>query len=179
MPSRMENRYMFRHPLRTARAFFDAWRASRYTERYFGVGASLKDGGRANAFKHALWNALMARALGYDAAKRYGDAHEAGNVTSRALYLGIPEAEHSEMDLYNNEMGRRLASDAQKSGDDSAKTLARLALDYAKGPDAYFRFVTKDKTKTLEEARPARFEEVRSALGAWDTKKDGGMPSPM
>ena len=118
----------------------------------------------------------MARALGYDAAKAYGDDHEAKNVNSRALYLGLPEAEHSEMDLYNNEMGRRIAADARARGDDSTKALAALALAYAKGPDAYFRFVTKNQTKTLEEARPARFAEVYSAL---DIKKDGGMPSDM
>jgi hypothetical protein len=35
-----------------------------------------KDGARQNALRHALWNALMTQAAGYNAAKQIADAHE-------------------------------------------------------------------------------------------------------
>ena len=105
----------------------------------------------------------MTRAMGYAAAKAYADRHELKAMNSRRLYLGLPECEHSEMDLYNNEMGRRIAVREKACGDPAA--LAQAVLRYANSPKAYFRFVSKEETKTLAQARPEGFDEVFSALG--------------
>lgn len=56
----------------------------------------------ADAFRHALWNYKMAKRIGPEAAKRFGDAHEISAVN---------DPEERLMDLYNNEIGRRLAVD--------------------------------------------------------------------
>lgn len=53
-----------------------------------------------DAFRHAYWNALMARDIDYHFAEDYATAHERipGNDPAREA-----------MDLYNNEVGRRIA----------------------------------------------------------------------
>ena len=56
----------------------------------------------ADAFRHALWSYKMAKELGHDTAKRFGDAHE---------MTWQNEDEERLMDLYNNEVARRLAAD--------------------------------------------------------------------
>ncbi len=64
-------------------------------------------GGAADAFRHTYWSYRMTEALGPDAAKRYGDAHE---ITVRG-----PDGDRL-MDLYNNNLGRRLALDPANKG---------------------------------------------------------------
>ncbi|MCG8543221.1 MAG: hypothetical protein MJE12_03315 [Alphaproteobacteria bacterium] len=57
---------------------------------------------QADAYRHALWSYKMTRAMGPVLAKRYGDAHE--------ISVAGPARERL-MDLYNNNVGRRLAMD--------------------------------------------------------------------
>jgi RHS repeat-associated protein len=54
---------------------------------------------RIDAFRHTAWNALNAKDLGANEAKRFGDAHEA---------RGDQPDDERMMDLTNNEIGRRL-----------------------------------------------------------------------
>jgi hypothetical protein len=64
-------------------------------------GEHLSDGTPCNAFKHAYWNALIARALSAVTAKRWTDAHEnwRGNPCCRC------DGQSKMMDLNNNLMG--------------------------------------------------------------------------
>ena len=55
--------------------------------------------GHLDAFRHAYWNALMVREYGEDFARDFATAHE-GSADS---------ADSEAMDLYNNEVGRRIA----------------------------------------------------------------------
>lgn len=57
----------------------------------------------ADAFRHALWSFLVTRNIGLDAAKQIGDAHERYDE-------GQKQGEQL-MDLFNNNVGRRLALD--------------------------------------------------------------------
>lgn len=54
-----------------------------------------------DAFRHALWSYKLTRLLGPERAKDFTDSHEISNPNSRGERL---------MDLYNNEVGRRLAA---------------------------------------------------------------------
>ncbi|WP_369371859.1 hypothetical protein AB1046_00660 [Promicromonospora sp. Populi] len=67
-----------------------------------------------DAFRHAYWNALMTSRYGEQWAEDYGTAHEQrpGNPASREA-----------MDLYNNEVGRRIAAE---NPDASSEELAGL-----------------------------------------------------
>ncbi|SDK86873.1 hypothetical protein SAMN04488074_107336 [Lentzea albidocapillata subsp. violacea] len=74
-------------------------------ERYPDLAAGeneVRDRSHANAFKHAYWNALMVRQFGPEWTEEYATAHEAipGN-----------QANNEAMDLYNNEVGRRIATE--------------------------------------------------------------------
>jgi hypothetical protein len=55
-----------------------------------------------DAYRHARWSFEMARILGYERAKQFGDSHE----------VSVPNDDGERMmDLYNNEVGRQLALD--------------------------------------------------------------------
>ena len=77
--------------------------------RYDGAGA---EDGHQDAFRHAYWNALMSTRIGPEFAEDFGTAHEQrpGNPSDREA-----------MDLYNNEVGRRIAAE---NPDASAEELA-------------------------------------------------------
>ncbi len=59
-----------------------------------------KDNWEGNAYKHAMWNAVMTDLMGYEAAKKWADAHED---------LPNNPVKSKKMDLYNNEIGRQIA----------------------------------------------------------------------
>ena len=56
---------------------------------------------QANAFKHAMWNAVMTDKMGEKKAKEFADAHEEDYLSSQPKLC--------EMDLFNNELGRQIA----------------------------------------------------------------------
>ena len=80
-------------------------------QRFPGQGA---EDGHQDAFRHAYWNALMVQRFGLDWAARMGTAHE--------RLPGNP-ADREAMDLYNNEVGRRIA---EQHPDASPEELADL-----------------------------------------------------
>ena len=83
------------HPLAAVRVAWARDTANAVTEGLFG--ASWKtENTRENAFRHCLWNALMAYSIGPDLARQFGDAHEFGMMEK------YPE--NTKMDLRNNEI---------------------------------------------------------------------------
>ena len=75
----------------------DVWTEKEFSEYY--EGGSWQDGDAANAYRHAMWNALLVRSLGVKNAKKWADAHEAW-----------PEIDaNTKMDLHNNQIGRDIA----------------------------------------------------------------------
>lgn len=62
--------------------------------------------GEGDAFRHALWNHRMTQEIGKSEAKKFGDAHEVGNLW-KGTY-GKINAGSSSMDLFNNNVGRNL-----------------------------------------------------------------------
>lgn len=59
-----------------------------------------RDNTQVNAYRHAMWNAVMTDKIGEEKAKKFADAHE--------QFVGNP-IEQKEMDLFNNELGRKIA----------------------------------------------------------------------
>ncbi len=72
----------------------------------------------ADAFRHAHWSFEVARKIGPDAAKEFGDAHERSEANPTPERL---------MDLYNNKVGRDLAMDPENAGRD-ARDVIREAI---------------------------------------------------
>ena len=67
------------------------------------------DATQVNAYRHAMWNAVMTDRIGEKKAKKFADAHE--------QFPNNP-VEHMEMDLHNNELGRRIALEYAGQGYD-------------------------------------------------------------
>ena len=67
------------------------------------------DGSVANAYKHAMWNALMTKRNGVNVAEAFATAHESRQIGNPNPYRGRTEADHAEMDLYYNNVGRTVA----------------------------------------------------------------------
>lgn len=76
--------------------------------------------GHNDAFRHAYWNALMTRRFGEGFATEYATAHEAGQNNP-----GPREA----MDLYNNELGRRIAVENPEASDAELQQLIKDAVE--------------------------------------------------
>lgn len=72
-----------------------------------------------DAFRHAYWNALMARRFGEEWARNYATAHEMrpDNTQPREA-----------MDLYNNEVGRRIALEHPDASDEEIADLIEEAV---------------------------------------------------
>ncbi|MDP2232364.1 MAG: hypothetical protein Q8K89_01920, partial [Actinomycetota bacterium] len=95
------------------KALAKSWRATQLLSYYNASKAALKraqakfpgwalKNDKADAFRHAYWNAALSRLIGRKSAKVWTDAHETGAV-------GQPWREKS-MDLHNNFVGRDVSS---------------------------------------------------------------------
>jgi hypothetical protein len=72
-----------------------------------------------DAFRHAYWNALMARNIGEDFAHDYGYAHE-------RVPRNTPNREA--MDLYNNTVGQRIAANNPFASEEELADLVESAI---------------------------------------------------
>jgi hypothetical protein len=74
-------------------------------DRFDGPGG---EDGHQDAFRHIYWNALLSRKFGEEFATAFATAHE-----------GVPgnPADREAMDLYNNELGRRIARENPDASD--------------------------------------------------------------
>lgn len=90
--------------------------------------------GHRDAFRHAYWNAMMAREFGQDWAKAFATAHE-----------GLPgnSANREAMDLYNNEIGRKIAAEHPKASRDELAGFVDAAVKQG-------RMVVVDKDGSLQ-----------------------------
>lgn len=75
--------------------------------------------GHQDAFRHIYWNVLMSRRLGAGFAESFGTAHE-----------GVPgnPADREAMDLFNNELGRRIASENPRATEEELQELVMEAI---------------------------------------------------
>ncbi len=86
--------------------------SDQYTDKEYGTNAHTQDDTKANAYRHAMWNAVMTDKMGSKKAKKFADAHEIFDDPD-----GIWK-ENSEMDLYNNQLGRSIAEKYSGQGYD-------------------------------------------------------------
>lgn len=84
-------------------------------------------GGRIDCFRHTYWNAAMARSVGADYAKQWGDAHENGYPENRAT---AKDRVLSDMDFFNNDVGRKIGQAHAHDSDDETKTAVRTAIEH-------------------------------------------------
>jgi hypothetical protein len=68
----------------------------------------------ADAFRHAYFNYILTQRIGANEAKSYADAHERSGENPKGEEL---------MDLFNNDVGRRLALDPSNKGRDPVEVI--------------------------------------------------------
>lgn len=88
-------------------------RAQSKTDRLVGIHyPGWIDGDEGNAYRHALWNAIMSRDAGKNMAELFATAHENQGLTDAQhryqVWNGFNGLQHKNMDLHNNQMGRNL-----------------------------------------------------------------------
>jgi hypothetical protein len=79
--------------------------------------------GHRDAFRHCYWNALLTKEFGASWTQQFTTAHE-----------GVPGnfADREAMDLYNNEVGRKIAQANPKASEEELATLVEQALNAGK-----------------------------------------------
>lgn len=88
--------------------------ATSKTEAKFGFNGL---GDRSDAFRHGIWNAEMTILIGTEKAELFATAHEDKDVTGDEVD-GYPKTAHRDMDLHNNEVGRRIGVDNSHASED-------------------------------------------------------------
>lgn len=78
--------------------------------------------GHQDAFRHAYWNATMAKHQGTEFAEQYATAHE-------ALPADKVNQTRETMDLYNNEVGRRIQAENPDASDEELATLVQQSIE--------------------------------------------------
>lgn len=78
--------------------------ATSQTELKFGYNGL---GDKSDAFRHGIWNAEMAILIGVQKAELFATAHEDKDTTGMESD-GYSKAEHKNMDLHNNAVGRQM-----------------------------------------------------------------------
>ena len=93
---------------------------------------SLIHGGQADAYRHALWMALIAKHIGEKKARKIGQLHEAGNKT--AFYKSLKEDNSlqdsisCQMDLLNNDLGIAYGIGFKDKSDNEIKEIILSAI---------------------------------------------------
>lgn len=89
-------------------------------------------GGQVDAFRHALWMALLTKDIGRRKALKLGKAHERSNriqFKRKLLEDGLlPDSVSEEMDLYNNERGAAIGEQAKYLSTDEIVILVKQAV---------------------------------------------------
>jgi hypothetical protein len=83
-------------------------KAEEWAAAHPGVGNGITDG-RADAIRHAYWNALMTSDVGANVALLFSTAHELGSTKPPTMSQSLYNLER-EMDLHNNSAGSNFAS---------------------------------------------------------------------
>ena len=131
------------HPIEAVIARNASKAAGELTNTYWGENATNYDATAANAFKHAVWNALMTRDLGRSMAFNFATAHEYpyyGDMTPYQMWydesIVITIHDGTVMDLINNERGRSVGQSVPfyYSNDQVAQA---VIADMQAHPDAY------------------------------------------
>lgn len=119
----LEQKLCSAHRIVCVRVAIAAFRARGSSQAEFDDG---NVGGRIDCFRHTYWNAAMTRSVGADYAKQWADAHENGYPENRAT---PKDRLLSDMDFFNNDVGRKIGEAHENDSDDATKEAVRKAIE--------------------------------------------------
>jgi len=120
-----EYTYAKKYPIKTYLWKTSKEKADKYTDSYYGVGAHEQDENEANAYRHAMWSAIMTYYMGEDQARLYGKMHENHDSTRDKLYYKL----NDQMDLYYDELGIQVALANPNASLDELAELVKSAVE--------------------------------------------------
>lgn len=91
-------------------------------------------GDRSDAFRHGIWNAEMTVLIGKEKAELFATGHEDKDINGVEAD-GYSKAEHKEMDLHNNEVGRNIGEANSSASEDE---MADIIYQEIYSPDTLF-----------------------------------------
>lgn len=139
--------------------------------------------GRQDAFRHAYWNALNTVDAGYISARNFATLHERGSNPADDPKSSEYDPVAIKMDLYNNEVGRRIGLENPNATPDELMNLVMQALANGELQVVYLKdnqyvdtygnivnaetgeIVTKKEDKTrIESSHPSRQKQDENVV---------------
>lgn len=120
------------HPFKAKKAYQVSKEVLKITDSIRNQNSIGKDinGGKLDAFKHSFWIAKLSEEIGKKSALSLGEAHEKGNYQTYKKDQKedgyVPDKISSEMDLYNNNIGAKIAAENNHS---IQNDLVKIILD--------------------------------------------------
>ncbi len=127
-----EKRAYVMHPVKALKSYVLGKVATEYTIQVFGINGL---GDPSDAFRHAMWCALMARDIGHKYCDLFATAHETGPVRGESDICadGYKLDAHREMDLHNNKVGMNLVTEYDTKETASDEILAQKVFNKLNG----------------------------------------------
>lgn len=127
-----EKRAYVMHPVKALKSYVLGQVATEYTIQVFGINGL---GDPSDAFRHAMWCALMARDIGHKYSDLFATAHENNPLRGESDICadGYKLDAHREMDLHNNQVGMSLVSEYDTKETASDEILAQKIFNKLKG----------------------------------------------
>ena len=130
------------------------------------------EGDQGNAYRHALWQGIIASEMGVDHAQRIGDAHEDNlNIDlNQRTFKDISEADKM-VDILNNRIGREIGE--QNKGV-SNKTMAKKVVIEFYENGLWTTSKNKEGTFSIQKTRITK-EQYDAAMTEIDKKGNNGL----
>lgn len=111
----------------------------------------------------------MVESIGVNKAKAIADAHESPYLYDTTIHKGIPNCEHSEMDLYNNAVGRFLYIEISNivGYPLSESEIVCCIYAYATSDYAYYRIENDGTIRGINESRPVSIDMLQEIFQQW------------
>ena len=169
--SNPEKCWVIFHPFKAKKAYKTSLEAIRITDSIQHTKQLDGDtnGGQIDAFRHAYWMASLAQEIGRRSAKRLGKAHEKGNYKQfkkgKFEEGSVPDAQASEMDLFNNAIGIELYKKNKKA---TKEEFIVLILEKIKNGD--LKILKKDQKANYLDCSGLPISKSKYK-GVWETPK--------
>ena len=131
------------------------------------------EGSQGNAYRHALWQAILSNEFGSEHARRIGNAHEdniPNNLTQREFGKDLSKADQM-ADILNNIIGRRIG----EKNKGSSNLVMAVAVLHEYRQNGLWRVTGNEESGYKVEKMRLSLEQYKQALKVLLTKGDDGL----
>lgn len=166
-----EKYWVLTHPFIAGKTYYITREAEKMAAQAAEQNSIDKDsnGGQMDAFRHAVWMALLVQEIAPRKARELGKAHEKRNYRDFKKNLveegAVPDKISSEMDLWNNMAGILIGKQNREASKDSLKHLVIEAINAGE-----MRIIKKNKYGNFLDEN-GRIISAESLAGKWENNK--------